>query len=406
MLRFFVHVSFLFFSLVALTGAWMRYYPFAPGTSIPYSHVLHAHSHFALLGWAFMGCFVLFLHFFWERIRLKKQAILAASAMAGISLAMLFAFLYQGYGPLSIAVSTLHIFAEYWAAFIFYRTVRENPAFSEIGGMFIKGSLAFLLLSSAGPFSLAFIAARGMKETPWYDMAIYFYLHFQYNGWLLLFLIGMFVLWLRRKAVPFDAGGTKAAFWMYVIALFPGYFHSILWMEPGKFVEGLAVAAGVVQFVAVLLLFRSFRGSWRHLRRKCSGPVNAGLLLTMLALLVKSALELGLLLPGLTDLVYDTRSVVIGYLHLTLLGFVSFFILIQYIMAGIWEADKQAVHGISVFYAGFLLNELLLFMMGLAEWIEAPQLPFRLEGLLLAGLMLLAGILLMWRSFARGGSGI
>ncbi|MFS8512885.1 MAG: hypothetical protein LOD87_04075, partial [Planifilum fulgidum] len=100
-------------------------------------------------------------------------------------------------------------------------------------------------------------------------------------------------------------------------------------------------------------------------------------------------------------LVYDTRSVVIGYLHLTLLGFVSFFILIQYIMAGIWEADKQAVHGISVFYAGFLLNELLLFMMGLAEWIEAPQLPFRLEGLLLAGLMLLAGILLMWRSFAR-----
>ena len=113
MLRFFVQVSFLFFSLVALTGAWMRYYPFAPGTSIPYSHVLHAHSHFALLGWAFMGCFVLFLHFFWERIRHKKQAILAASAMAGISLAMLFAFLYQGYGPLSIAVSTLHIFAEY-----------------------------------------------------------------------------------------------------------------------------------------------------------------------------------------------------------------------------------------------------------------------------------------------------
>lgn len=405
MLRFFVHVSFLFFSLVAITGVWMRFYPFVPDPSIPYPHVLHAHSHFALLGWAFLGCFVIFLHLFWLRIHQKKQAVLAASALTGISLAMLVAFLYQGYGPLSIAASTLHIFAEYWVAFIICRTVRQNSAFSGIGAPFIKGSLIALILSSAGPFSLAFIAARGMKETPWYDMAIYFYLHFQYNGWLLLFLIGLLVLLLRRKGIPFDAGGMKISFWMYFIALFPGYFHSILWVEPGKIVKGMAAAAGAVQFVAVLLLFWSLRGSLRHLRRECSGPVNAGLLMTLLALFVKSVLELGLLSPDLALLVYDTRSVVIGYLHLTLLGVVSLFILVQYGMAGIWKMNRLALFGISVFYAGFLLNELLLFLMGLAEWTEAPQIPFRLEGLLLASLMLLIGIVMMWRSFARTGSG-
>jgi len=401
--RFIVHVSFLFFSLVALTGVWMRFYPFAPGTSIPYPHVLHAHSHFALLGWAFLGCFAVFLHIFWSRIHRKKQAILAASALAGISLAMLVAFLYQGYGPLSIAASTLHIFAEYWIAFMIYRTVRQNPAFAGMGAPFINGSLIALILSSVGPFSLAFIAARGMKETPWYDMAIYFYLHFQYNGWLLLFLIGLFILLLQRKGIPFAAGGMKVAFWMYFIALFPGYFHSILWAEPGKFVKGLAAAAGAVQFIAVLLLFRSLRGSLRHLRRECSGLVNTGLLLTLLAFFVKSALELGLLSPDLALLVYDTRSVVIGYLHLTLLGVVSLFILVQYGMSGIWRTDKTALYGSSAFYAGFLLNELLLFLQGLAEWIKAPQIPFRLEGLLLASLMLLVGIILMWRSFARVG---
>jgi hypothetical protein len=125
--------------------------------------------------------------------------------------------------------------------------------------------------------------------------------------------------------------------------------------------------------------------------------------LTLLAFFVKSALELGLLSPDLALLVYDTRSVVIGYLHLTLLGVVSLFILVQYGMSGIWRTDKTALYGSSAFYAGFLLNELLLFLQGLAEWIKAPQIPFRLEGLLLASLMLLVGIILMWRSFARVG---
>lgn len=401
MLRSFVHFSYLFFTLVAVTGVWMRYFPFAPGTFIPYPHVLHAHSHFALLGWAFLGCFVIFLHVFWSRIRQKKQAIMAASVLAGISLAMMIAFLYQGYGPISIAVSTLHIFVEYWIAFFIYRTIKQNRAFSEVGARFIKGSLVALLLSSVGPYSLAFIAARGMKETVWYDMAIYFYLHFQYNGWLLLFLIGMFVLLLQRKRIPLDAGGLKIAFWMYFIALFPGYLHSILWVETGKWVKVLAAAAGVVQFIAVILLLGAIMGSWRRLRRGYSRMIIAGLFLTLLALFIKSALELGLLSPALAARVYDTRSVVIGYLHLTLLGFISLFILIQYGMAGIWKTDKLSQYGMSVFYAGFLLNELLLFSQGLADWIKAPHIPYSLEGLFLASLMLLVGIVLMWWSYAR-----
>lgn len=403
--RSFVHFSYLFFASVAATGVWMRFFPFAPGTSLSYLNVLHAHSHFALLGWAFLGCFVVFLHIHWDHLRHKRQAILAAWALTVISLVMLAAFLYQGYGPLSIAASTLHIFVEYWIAFFIYRSVRRNPVSSGIGARFIHGSLFALVLSSLGPYSLAYISARGLKETPWYDMAIYFYLHFQYNGWLLLFLTGMFIFLLRRKRIPLDEGKLRIGFWMYFVALFPGYFHSILWADPGTIVETLAVVAGMAQFFAVILLLWSFKESWGHLRRSCPGLITAGLFLALTTLFIKSALELGLLVPVLADLIYDTRSIVIGYLHLTLLGFVSLFILVQYGMAQIWKTDKLTLYGMSIFIAGFLLNEIFLFLQGLAEWIRAPQIPWSLEGLFLASLMLLAGILLMWRSFARIGHG-
>lgn len=402
--RSFVHLSYLFFALVAVSGVWMRAFPFAPVSFVPYPHVLHAHSHFALLGWAFFGCFILFLRIYGPRVRQKRQATVAASALVGISLAMLIAFLYQGYGPISIAASTLHIFVEYWIAFIIYRTIRQNPSFSEIGARFIYGSLVALVLSSVGPYSLAYIAARGLKETAWYDMAIYFYLHFQYNGWLLLFLIGTFVLLLRRREIPLDERKLKIGFWMYLIALFPGYFHSILWAEPGPVAEGLAAAAGVAQLLAVVLLLGSFKEGWRSLQRHYPRLITAGLFLTMLVLGIKSLLELGLLVPALAERIYESRSVVIGYLHLVLLGFVSLFILLQYGMAGIWRVDRRIGYGMIVFYGGFLLTEVLLFLQGLAEWTGAPQIPYTPEGLLLASLMLLFGIVLMWWSFARGGT--
>jgi len=70
----YISISFLFFLLTALSGFWMRFVPLSSRMVLPYDNVLHAHSHLAILGWAFLGVFIIFLSVFRKVIDSRRQA--------------------------------------------------------------------------------------------------------------------------------------------------------------------------------------------------------------------------------------------------------------------------------------------------------------------------------------------
>lgn len=217
--RIFVHFSFLFFILTALSGVIMRVFPFYPFNGISYTNILHGHSHLAILGWAFLGVFTVFLSIYWPLIRQKKQAAAIVFTLFITSSIMFAAFLYQGYALYSIIMSTVHIFVEYWAAVFMYRQLKAKHKVSKLGQLFMKGALLALMISTVGPFALGYISASGLKESNLFDMAIYFYLHFQYNGWLLLALIGLFVIIMSSRKIPVQDSFLKIGFWLYFLSL-------------------------------------------------------------------------------------------------------------------------------------------------------------------------------------------
>lgn len=397
--RFFVHISFFLFIITALSGLWMRYFSINPSHAIPYTNILHAHSHLAILGWAFLGVFTIFLALFWTRLQRKRQAIVLMSALFIVSLFMFFAFLYQGYGVFSIILSTLHIFIEYWGAIFIYRELSAFPRVSKQGKLYVYGALFSLIISSFGPFSLGFIAANGLKNSALFDMAIYFYLHFQYNGWLYLALIGLFIFILQKIRVTHSPILLSAGFWIYIISLLPGYLLSVLWADVGTRASELAIIGGIGQWIGVLLVLFAFKEIWKQLAVHYKPLTMIGLCIVFGLLFFKSTMELGLISPELADLVYETRNVIIGYLHFTLLGFISIFIMTQLQMVNIVQIQKRSAKlGFIVFFLGFIWNESLLFYSGLTHWILLPQIPALKESLFGASLLLLIGVVLIWRS--------
>src|SRR5699024_5749369 len=382
------HFATLFFLLTALSGVWMRLFPLHMATAIPYTNVLHAHSHLAILGWAFLGTFIIFLSIQWDYNKRKKEAKAISVTLFITSLVMFIAFLYQGYGLVSIILSTLHIFVEYWTASFIFRHLKMGAFRSQISNLFIKGSLVALLLSSLGPFALGYISSTGMKESAFFDMAIYFYLHFQYNGWLYLFLIGLLITILHYKKITLSTSLLTASFWIYFIALFPGYLLSILWVDVGTSGSVLAIVGSIGQWVGGVGLLFAFKGTSRQLMSHFSKGTIGALGVTLFLLLIKSSMELGLMSPGMANLIYDTRSIVIGYLHLTLLGFISIFILTQYRMVHILESNRLTFYGSILFGVGFMLNEVLLFGDGLLTWLNKPHISFYESGLLIASMLL------------------
>jgi len=395
--KIYIHFSFLFLLLTALSGVWMRLFPFYPDMLLTYSNVLHGHSHLAILGWAFLGVFIIFLRIFWKTITAKKQAIAICFSLFLVSFIMFLAFLYQGYGVFSIIMSTIHIFVEYWAAVFIYKQLKRQKKLPQVARFFFNGALISLIISSIGPFLLGFISANGMKESPIFDMAIYFYLHFQYNGWLTLFLIGLFYVILLSKQIAIKEDKLKIGFWFYFIALFPGYFLSVLWMDDlGIFANIFADIGSVGQFIGIVTILVTFYAARDSLKNYLSKVTFHCLQFTFLLLFLKSTMELGLMIPDLAALVYDTRSVIIGYLHLTLLGFVSIFILTQYQMDGILRPSRLLTYGFIIFFTGFMLNELLLFLQSLIEWVAHSTIPYYNEGLLIASITLAIGVFILW----------
>src|SRR5699024_3770225 len=287
--------------------------------------------------------FLLFLAVLWKQIVNKKQAIAICFTLVIVSLLMFLAFLYQGYGILSIILSTLHIFVEYWAAVFIYKQVKMLRPLHNLSALFIKGALIALVISSLGPYALAVISANGWKDYAIFDMAVYFYLHFQYNGWLTLCLIGLFIMILRFKKIHLHEKMFQLGFWIYFSALFPNYLLSVMWVEPvGVFVHVVGIIGSVGQWLGVLTIIFALKKSHINWKQHFSKLTRFSLWITLFLLLVKSTMELGLIFPNLAELVYETRSVIIGYLHVTLLGFISIFILTLFFIQDFLLVNKKS----------------------------------------------------------------
>lgn len=392
------HITFFFFILTALSGVWMRLnIQFESLQFIPYSHLLHAHSHMAVLGWTFFAVFLIFVVLI--RQQTSKFVKVLTFLLFIVTFLMFIAFLVQGYALYSIIFSTLHIFLEYAVAYFIVSRLWRNKTIPKTSRLFLYGSVVMLIISSIGPFALGAIASQGLRDSPLFEMAIYFYLHFQYNGWLYLILIGMFLLIIHRKQINYSEKMMQYSFWIYAIALFPGFFLSILWYDFGLLGISFGIIGAVGQLIGVLLFIVSIVNIRGDIKQKVSPFIYFSLILVLMLLAIKSLMELGLLHVSFGELIYDTRSVVIGYLHLTLLGFISIFILMQFYLTNIIENNDGYVKvGFLIFIISFILNELVLFLSGLLSWLQLGAIPFNNSLLSIASILLTFAILFIWLS--------
>src|SRR6476469_4420968 len=193
-----IRIALINLSIVALLGVTMRYkiaysFPF-----IDQKKFLHAHSHFAFSGWITMALMILLVAYLAKQqgnvILLRYKWVLVANLVTAYG--MLFSFPFQGYGLYSITFSTLSIFVSYIFALMYWKDLNRLPE-KNICHLWFKAAVLFNAISSLGAFTLAGMMATKTIHQNWYLQAVYFFLHFQYNGWFFFACMGLFIdkLW-------------------------------------------------------------------------------------------------------------------------------------------------------------------------------------------------------------------
>ncbi|MDE3142914.1 MAG: hypothetical protein KGL19_02085, partial [Bacteroidota bacterium] len=254
----------------------------------------------------------------------------------------------------------------------------------------------FNALSSLGAFSLAFLMANKISDQNFYLAAVYFFLHFQYNGW--FFFAGMGLLISQLENTVTAQKQLKIIFWLFGLACLPAYFLSALWLPIPFLIYCIVVVAAISQFAGWLFLIKIIIKNIDAVKTFFSKKGQWLLLLSAIALTIKLLLQLGSTIPSLSQLAFGFRPIVIGYLHLVLLGVTSIFIIGYIVSKDILPVNTTFRKGIFVFVAGIIINEMLLMIQGVAG-MGYVGIPFINELLLGAAIIMFSGLLLMnWRN--------
>ena len=401
--KFWLKFSLLNLLIVALIGLLMRY---KIGFEFPFfdqKHLQHSHSHFAFSGWISHTLMVLMIVFLEKKKVLlqaqddnreknienrffkKYSSILSANLICAYG--MLVFFIIQGYGLFSIIFSTSSIIVSCVFAYYFVKDLKLISN-DDLSKNWFKTALFFNVISSFGTFALAYMMISKNIHQNEYLASIYYYLHFQYNGWFFFACMGLLFSFLQLN--PSENSFFKRTFWLFFLSCIPAYFLSTLWWDLPIWIYLITVVAAFIQVYAWFRFLIIIIKTKREFLYNFPFFLRYILLFVAFALSIKFLLQLGSTIPVLSTLAFGFRPIVIAYLHLVLLAIISLFLLFYVYANHLIHFNRQIKIGVITFSIGVLLNEIILAIQGVASFSYTP-IPYVNEMLFGAAIVLVIG---------------
>jgi hypothetical protein len=358
-------ISLINLSIVAFLGVMLRY---KIAFSFPYidqKNLLHGHSHFAFSGWVSQAIMTLLLYYLFKRGQesfLKRYSWILFSNLIA-SYGMLISFAIQGYGFYSILFSVITIFVSYIFTVFFWNDLNKLKL-NQNSHLWFKASLLFNVISSLGPFSLAYMMANHLIDQKTYLVSVYYFLHFQYNGWFLFACMGLFIS--KMDEIIDEERKMKYIFWIFALSCVPSFFLSALWLPIHQGIYLLVVISAIMQLLAWIWFIKLLFNNISILKEKMSNPAKWLMSLAAIAMSIKLILQIGSTYPPLSQLTFGFRPIVIGYLHLIFLGIISLFLLGYIISEKLLARNRTVIIGILIFVSGVFINETLLMIQGVS----------------------------------------
>lgn len=396
-------LSFCLFNLliVAFLGGTLRYKIAFYLPFVDQQNLLHGHSHFAFAGWVTQALMTLLVGYLSDKTSKnyfpKYRWLLYFNAITAYG--MLISFPIQGYGSVSIFFSTMSVFASYYFAFVFWKDLSRLPVHF-VSDSWFKLALLGNVISSAGPFSLAYMMASHHMLQNWYLASIYFYLHFQYNIWFFFTCMGL--LSYRLSALGVSEESLRKIFSCFAIAAVPTYFLSVLWWHIPVWLYIIVVLAAVCQLVGWIQMIFLVKKHATLIRNQIAPFSKILFIFSGVALSIKLLLQTASVIPAISRMAFGFRPIVIGYLHLVLLGIITIFILTYSFTFRHIQINAGTKRGIIFFVVAVVFNELLLLIQGISDllYIGLPGIQYWLFA---AACMLMGGteIILYYQLFPK-----
>ncbi|HUQ96886.1 MAG TPA: hypothetical protein VM010_04410 [Chitinophagaceae bacterium] len=395
---FWVNLCLLNLCIVALLGFTLRSKILFSLPFIDYRNFLNAHSHFAFTGWAGLSLLTLLIYELLPPAVAQKafyQWMLIVTEVCSIGMAITFPI--WGYTAPSIIFSSLYILVSFAITPVFIKDLVRNQVNKTVR-LLSSVALLSLVLSAIGPALLVYIIVSKSANAIMYRNALYAFLHFQYNGFFSLAVLALLLNQVVKKGISLSKKARLFAL-LLCLSVLPSMALSMLWQN--NMVLYAFALIGCVLMLASLFYFFSWMQTI-NVKTLFADPLARWLAwLSLASFALKTVLNAGTIIPALGNAVYGDRPVIIGFLHLVFLGFISFYILAAFVEHGYFKKWGNTIkYPFVVFGSGIILNEVLLMLQGLGNLLGTTTSVFNwlLWG---AAMLLLWGAILLFAERVR-----
>jgi len=349
----------MYFLITAVLGFLLR----LEGTNFSfdlikdYRYVVHAHSHIALLGWVYLGLTSFIVHFYIPQQPIQNHYLKIFWATQVCLLGMLIFFPIQGYALFSIIFSTLFLVVSYvFFGFVLKHVDAELK--TQKSFILIKHALFYMVLSSIGPWALGGIMTTLGNGSVWYKLAIYFYLHFQYNAWFVLAMIGVLCFVLEKSNFSIKDSEFSKFLYFFHAGVILTFFLSCLWASSHWSLYVLSNLGSLLLGLSFLVLWKSIQQPLKEFYQNLSPSLRYVFGFIAFAFLAKYLLQTLSGIPYFAEMASTNLDVVIGYLHWFFLGVVSLYLLFLASYLGWLKLSKLSL---ALYFIAFVSTEVLIF---------------------------------------------
>ncbi len=388
------------FLIACVFGLLMRLMYLFPLDFLNYSFLLHAHSHVAMLGWVYMIVYVLVVHFFIPKEKSKNPIYGWLFWLTEFSvIGMMIAFPIQGYALLSIIFSTLHILLSY----VFCRQVwKDISRDNSLSQRLLLVSILFMILSTFGVWCLGPAVSTLGKQSAFYQIAIQFFLHFQFNGW---FILAILALFLKQFHDKIDEVKFKKFYFLMIISTLQTVCFPVRWFIGNtvlSYINGLGV---LLQLGAFIYFYKMLKPQMQYFKSTLDKTTKIVYGLALCSLFLKVGIQLLTIFPNLAEVSHQIRNFVIGFIHLTTLGIITGFLFGILLQNKMLSANSSILKiGVKYFILGYILTEVLLFLQGWFFFFGKASMPGYFQSILVFSILLVLGLILVFGSIVKGRS--
>jgi hypothetical protein len=379
------------FLIACVFGLLMRFMYLFPLNFVNYSFLLHAHSHVAMLGWVYLMIYVLVVRFFIPKEKSGKRIYNQLFWLTEFSIiGMMFTFPVQGYALFSIIFSTLHILLSYFFCHLIWK---DSSGEGTPQQKLLRASVLFMILSTCGVWCLGPAVSTLGKQSAFYQIAIQFFLHFQFNGW---FLFAVLALFLKQFKHKIEEEKFKKFYVLLIISTILTVAFPVRWFVQNNILNWIHTLGVIVQLFAFVYFYQMLRPQIMSFKTNLDKATRLVYALALCSLCLKIGIQLLTIFPNLVQVSHQIRNFVIGFIHLTTLGIITGFLFGFLLQNKILSGNSSILRiGLKCFISGYIATEFLLFFQGGLFYFGKGIISGYHESLFVFSILLVLGLVLM-----------